>query len=283
MKSFTLGLIGLRGDIIRFRWALIAATVIALIARAQAITEPMYSVDGYAFLNRPEEWRTLLMANGRWGLVALLWLQTQIGYAGMGVVPSALILSTVCFVGAAFLYARILLTKIELPELLIFLTLFTLHPYNTEFFTFSDATLGISLPIFLAAVALACMESTVRPWRGAVLGGVFMVIALSIYQLALAHAVVVCLLSIVRRIANSDPSQARGRRWRLLIVSPPVRSLLTVVLAFVVLLLMTIAISRFSGIALARRAELSFSFPDFWPGAGSVVVTGSLGVVCLPE
>src|SRR3974390_2577306 len=118
-------------DVLRFRWVLIGLMLLEFIARAQSITAPMYSIDGY-FANPDRTGETpIILANGRWGLVAMLWLRGQLGYEGMDVVPSALILSVVLLTGAGFLYARVLLKTFDAAELGIFVALFTLHPFNT--------------------------------------------------------------------------------------------------------------------------------------------------------
>src|SRR5271166_1729104 len=207
-------------DVLRFRWVLIGLMFLEFIARAQSITTPMYSIDGY-FANPDRTVATpLFLANGRWGLVAMLWLRGQLGYEGMDVVPSALILSVVLLTGAGFLYARILLKKFDAAELGIFVALFTLHPFNTELYTFSDATLDNTLAVFLVACGLTT-AGTMRSWLGVATGGFLMLIALSIYQLAIAHAVIVSMLAIAERTTKLVGNQpARGRLRQVLAMAP---------------------------------------------------------------
>jgi len=245
-------------DARRFRWVLIALMLLALAARAQSITGPMYSIDGYIG-GDPASYR-LFLANGRWGLVALLWLRAKLGYVGMDVTPSALILSIGLFAGAGFLYARVLLGKLSASEFLIFAALFTLHPFNTEFYTFSDATLDIALSAFLAAAGRACAGASARSGLGAATGGLLVLVALSIYQLAIAHVVVVSLLTIVERMTRPDSAQ-RERGLRPLFVTAPARALAIAIAAAIVFLLTMLITPYVFGVALSERADLS-GVPD---------------------
>jgi hypothetical protein len=249
-----------REDLYRFRWAFVVLTLAGVVARAQAITAPMYSIDGYMVNYDPWGLYSLLLSNGRWGLVVLLRLREKLGYSGMDVIPSSLLLSIILFVGAGFFYARILLPKLKTAELLIFVTLFSLHPYNTEFFTFSDTTLNIALPMLLAPIGLTCVEATGRRWLGAGIGCLLMIIALSIYQLVLAHVAIVCLLAIIGQILRLDVAQRRTLHWSAIFAVPPIRALLLTAVAVVIFLVSAVAIARAYGITLAGRAALSGDF-----------------------
>ena len=174
-------------------------------------------------------------------------------------IPSAIVLSVVLFTGAGFLYARVLLKAFDAPELVIFVALFTLHPFNTEFYTFSDATFDIALSIFLAAAGLAVAGTTVRPWLGAATGGLLMLTALSIYQLAIAHAVIVALLAIVERMMRFAPGQPTCERLRQVLLMPPTRALgLAIAVAALSLISAKLILGAFH---IASADELS-RFPD---------------------
>jgi hypothetical protein len=194
----------------RFRWCLIALTLLALVARMQSVTTTMYSSDSYNSDNA-KELALAVTANGRWGLGILLRQRAKLGYFGMDVVPSSLVLSMLLLTGAGFLYARFLSPKLSNVELFIFAALFTLHPFVTEFYTFSDATLDIAIAIFLAAVGLACASATARPRLGMVAGCVLMVFALSIYQTPIAHLGVVGLLGLIAWGLQLEPAPTGPR------------------------------------------------------------------------
>ncbi len=268
MKSWvSSGLSAIWADVLRVRWALIVLVLVALAARSQSITTPMYSIDSYVSRDDPTL-LTSILSNGRWGLVALLWLREKFGYAGMDVIPSALILSIALFTCAGFLYARVLLTRFDGVELLMFVALFTLHPFNTEFYTFSDTTLAITLSIFLAAAGLACASATARPGSGAAIGGILMLAALSIYQLAIVHLVIVSLLTAIERVAGLYPAQPGQRRLRQIVATPPVRALLVITAIAIVSFIITLILHHFFGTTAGVPANQSrvpdiSEVPDF--------------------
>ena len=270
-------------DVLRFRWVLIGLMLLEFIARAQSITAPMYSIDGY-FANPDRTGETpIILANGRWGLVAMLWLRGQLGYEGMDVVPSALILSVVLLTGAGFLYARVLLKTFDAAELGIFVALFTLHPFNTELYTFSDATLNNTLPVFLVGCGLTVAGTTVRSWLGVATGGFLMLIALSIYQLAIAHAVIVSMLAIAERTIELFRNQPARGRLRQVLAMAPTRGLAVAMAAATLSLIASMIIVDAFHIAFAdgraRLPDLSL-IPDL--AAKAAGLAGALRMVFMP-
>src|SRR5208283_2667167 len=132
----------------------------------------------------------------------------------------------VLLIGAGFVYARVLFDKPDAIEVFVFTSLFALHPFNTEFYTFSDVTLIIMLAIFLAAVGLACANAGSRTWIGPAVGGLLLVLSASIYQTAFVDSAVVSLLCLVGRIPASGAATT-GLRLPLRYASiPQVRAFL---------------------------------------------------------
>jgi hypothetical protein len=222
----------------------------------------MYSFDGYS----PDSGNArilaeIVLAQGRWGLAALLQLRERLGYFGMEVIPSSLIASTLLFTGAGFLYARVLSPKLSDIELFIFVALFTLHPFVTEFYTFSDATLDIAIAIFLAAVGFACASATVRPRLGMAVGCLLMVFALSIYQAPIAHMAVVGLLGVIGWELQLEPASAGPPRVRDFLATGQFRALATVAASAVLYFLSMRLVPRVFDIALDEGAKLSWP-PD---------------------
>ena len=219
------------------------------------------------------------MQNGRWGFVLTSWLLSQLGYAGMDVVPSALILSTALLIGAGFVYARVLFGEPGAFDVFVFISLFALHPFNTEFFTFSDVTLTITLAIFLASVGLACTNATARPWTGLAAGGFLLVLATSIYQLALVDAVVVGLLSLIGRTPTIKPTQTRRRTLLRYASLPQARGLFVLIAAAMAYLACTLAVRRIFGLALSERLGNALSFGG---GERVKILIASLRLVLKP-
>ena len=244
----------------RFRWCLIALTLLALVARMPSLTTPMYSIDGYNSANA-RDLSQFVMTQGRWGLAVLLRLRGQLGYFGMDVIPSSLVLATLLLTGAGFLYARVLLPKPNNVELFIFVALFTLHPFVTEFYTFSDATLDIAIAIFVAAVGFACASATARPRLGVVVGCLLMIIALSIYQTPIAHLTIVGLLGIVAWASQLEPAPIGPPRVRDFFASRQFRALAAVAASAVLYLVSMRLVPRFFQIALDDRTTLAWP-PD---------------------
>jgi len=254
-------------DGVRFRWPLIVAGVLALLARAQGIATPMYSVDGWGGWD-PGDY-PLFFEEGRFGFVLAQWLLRRVGYAGMDVVPSALVLSTVLLIGAGFVYARVLFDKPDAIEVFVFTSLFALHPFNTEFYTFSDVTLIIMLAIFLAAVGLACANAGSRTWIGPAVGGLLLVLSASIYQTAFVDSAVVSLLCLVGRIPASGAATT-GLRLPLRYASiPQVRAFLG----------LTAAALAYVACTFASRPLLGFTLSDRFANALGAGVSNRLQIL----
>jgi hypothetical protein len=242
----------------------------------------MYSFDGYSpDSDNARALAEIVLTQGRWGLAALVRLRGTLGYFGMDVAPSSLIASTLLFTGAGFLYARVLSPKLSDIELFIFVALFTLHPFVTEFYTFSDATLDIAIAIFLAAVGFACASATVRPRLGMVVGCLLMVIALSIYQAPIAHMAVVGLLGVIGWELQLEPASAGLLRVRDFLATRQFRALATVAASAVLYFLSMRLVPRVFQIALDDRTKLSWP-PDLGDKAHALEKAFRMAFLPLP-
>ena len=110
---------------------------------------------------KPSEFLWFPLSLGRFGLAAVYWLRDAIGYYGNSVAVSSLALAVVAFALAGLFFAKVVIERPSAPEAGLFITLMTLHPFNTEFFHFSDVTLNIMIGLLLSAIG-ACLASALR-------------------------------------------------------------------------------------------------------------------------
>ncbi|WP_081928797.1 glucosyltransferase domain-containing protein [Microvirga sp. BSC39] len=195
--AFTLKILGARYSI-----PIIVVTIMGFIARGQAIFTPLYSIDTYqsAYNKGPGASYDFLLSQGRFGLAALWWLRDALGFYGIEVSSASLILSVILFAIAGVLFALSVFEHLTPGEAFIFTAVFTLHPFNTEFFHFADATFNIVFAIFLAAAGIALAFTAHSNWIAIAGGATLIALSLSIYQLAIAHIGTVWLAALVARV-----------------------------------------------------------------------------------
>jgi hypothetical protein len=244
--------IGLREVVAQYWLATVAGVALAILGRAQTIFFPLYSIDSYSSVYQREGSAAfgVLLPTGRFGLVGLYWLRDLIGYYGLEVAVSSLVLSTLLFAHAGLLFALCIFRKPSNVEATIFITFFVLHPFNTEFFHFSDVTLNIAIAIWLASVGLYVATSVRRFFPAAMGGGLLIVISLSIYQTAIAYLLAACALSLIARFSHLEEDNES------LTTSSQVRATMITLASVPIYLVLTRLVSVLTGVALDSRTSL---------------------------
>src|SRR5262249_47228837 len=99
--------IGLREMTALYWLPTLAGVAFSIVGRAQTIFFPLYSIDSYGSVYHREGSAAygLLLSQGRFGAVGLYWLRELIGYFGLEVAVSSLVLSTLLFAHAGLLFA----------------------------------------------------------------------------------------------------------------------------------------------------------------------------------
>ncbi|WP_201829349.1 glucosyltransferase domain-containing protein [Microvirga zambiensis] len=239
-----------RGYVVSF----IGVLFLGLLARGQAIFAPLYSIDSYdtAYRGEPDAIYGFLLTQGRYGLAALWWLRDAIGFYGIEVASATLIISIILFAASGFLFSIAVLKRPTAAETFILSALFTLHPYSTEFFHFSDATFNIALAIFLGAlgIVLALRKSGLG---GAAVSCLLIFLSISIYQLALVHIGAVWLL-YAAYVLLKDRSDAIEYKENL---SNGLRSLVLISLSLATYLVSLPLLTRLIGVRFDARTDLS--------------------------
>ena len=77
-------------------------------------------------------------------------IREYLGYLGMEVAVSSLVLAVLLFSHTGLLFAQIIVRRPSRAAMTIFLAIFVLHPFNTELFYFANGTFDIALAIWLA-------------------------------------------------------------------------------------------------------------------------------------
>jgi hypothetical protein len=249
---------GLLYDIfLNYRWPMLVSIILSLLAYGQTIFNPLHSIDSYATLydgplNR-ETIRFLLM-QGRFGGIVLVFIQKSIGYYGMEVGVSALILSIFLFSHAGLLLCRIVMGRPSTAEMTLFLMLLTLHPFNAEFFHFASSTFVNVFAIWLAALGLyvATVAAPRRKLSAELLGGFLIFSALTIYQTAIVYPLTASLLALVARLSSPD---AEGRQGSL-VRGPEIRALVVAGLPVPIYLATVRLVSVVTGVEADGRTDL---------------------------
>jgi hypothetical protein len=220
------------GLVFGYVYPFVFVVALNLAARGETIFGPLYSIDTYGqgFQSSVDPvLYDLVLSQGRYGVVPLYWLRELLGYMGAGVAVSALMLAVLLFAHSGLLFAQVILRRPTTVEMTLFLALFTLHPFITEFFHFTDATVVIALAIWLASLGLYVATRVSRTLPAIVGGIVLIAAALSIYQTAISFVVTVCLLALVVRLGRVESADSeaffRSRQARAFIaalVSVPV-------------------------------------------------------------
>jgi hypothetical protein len=242
-----------------YAYPFLFAVVLGLAARGETIFGPLYSSDTYGQALQPyldPGFYNTVLRQGRFGLVPLYWLREVLGYQGAGVAVSALLLSVLLFAHSGLLFAQVILRRPSTAEMTLFLALFTLHPFATEFFHFTDATLVIAVAMWLASAGVYLAARSSRTLPGLVGGVILIALALSMYQTAISFVVTVCLLAVVVRIARLEPSEGGTLRQ-----APQVRAWIAAVVSVPVYLLAVRIVSLATGEPSATTQLLGLSSP----------------------
>ncbi len=243
-----------RDDIKRLRVTFALAICAGIVARGAIIFNPFYSIDGYgeSYAQSYSIYYKLALSQGRYGFLVLMWLRDAIGCIGIETANCSLILSTIVLSAAAVLFSLVIYRRISAFGVLIFVAIFSLHPFMTELFHFSSGTLNLTIPIFLAAAGLAVIASNPTNWLRVGAGIMLNVTALSIYQTAGAYAIVAALLAIVAAITDLDQRHERVR----IIHTPEVRILLAILASVALYLVSIYIVSIFTGVKNDGRTDL---------------------------
>ncbi|AMJ62708.1 hypothetical protein AXW83_22555 [Bosea sp. PAMC 26642] len=169
------------------------------------------------------------------------------------------------FAAAGIFFAKLVLDNPTRSELSIFLAIMTLHPFGTEFFTFSDATLNIMIGLLLSAAGAFLAARSSNQWVSIGIATLLLIAALSIYQTTIAYVLPLCLIALVVRISRRElPAfQQPFFQW------PEFRALIVVLASVVVYLAVAKLISHVSGVPLDGRTDF----------AGLVDVKAKLSIV----
>jgi Glucosyl transferase GtrII len=241
-------------ELIFYKSALFTGLIVSFVSRAQSVFYPQYSVDGYnvAYSNYLENnWISFTL--GRYAEVILNYTRAQLGYIGVEVSGSSLIFAIILSTLTGLVFATLVFTRPTLVEAAIFIVIFTLHPFNSELFTFSDETLNISIAFFLAAIALYCaMNIRTRALAAAVSIPLF-VFSLAIYQTVIASVLTVCLLALAAQISDSKSDISIFRLYK----SPPVQAFIIATFSVLLYLLTTLPFAWMTGIPTDGHVDLS--------------------------
>ena len=186
--------------------------VLAFLARGEAVTSPLWSVDGYAVAQLSEPAYEHFLSQGRYGSAMVNAILDTLGLYGPDVTVAGMAASILLYVHAGLLFAHVVFRRPTSVEASVFLTLFVLHPFFSEMVYFSEATLHHTLAFWFAASGLYLAS---RPglgrWTTLVGACALLVLATSMYQTATAYAVVVVLLALGVDVARLDGSGGQRR------------------------------------------------------------------------
>lgn len=239
----------------RYYRPLLAVIIIGLVARGQAVLTPLYSIDTYhaAYVKEAAATYDFLLSQGRYGWAILWWLRDAVGVHGVEVTSAGMMLSVVMLAVTGFLFAVAILKDPTPAETALFATIFTLHPFNTEFFHFSNVTIDITFAILLSAVGMAAAFSIPSVKFAAFVSIPLIVASLGIYQLAAAHIGAVWLLATTAKlIEKRSGTVTLGSR-----LERPLQVILIIAIGLIILAISLVLIRLVVGIPLDGRADLS--------------------------
>ncbi|WP_162820859.1 glucosyltransferase domain-containing protein [Microvirga calopogonii] len=239
----------------KYSGPILLAFILGVLARGQALFAPLYSIDTYsaAYNKGPEATYSFLLSQGRFGLAAIWWLRDVLGVYGIEAASASLGIAIFLLVVAGLLFVLALLERPTPLEVLVFASIFTLHPFNTEFFYFADATFNISLAIFLSSIGIAAATLLQTRWKAIFWGATFTAFALSIYQSAVAHVGTIWLLATIARLIYDT-----GNRLTLKAnLAHSIRSLVSIAIGLALYLACLGIIKRVTGINLDARTDFS--------------------------
>lgn len=225
-----------------------------LLAKGAAVFQPSFSSDGYHLQYLLEQGRNIdpkfFLGQGRIGLSIIHWLRDLIGYSGADVSGSSIIIAIACWIFSGWMLARVIAPQITTIEQIIFGLVFSLHPFTTEMFTFSEATLNTNIAVMIGAAGLYVGIFDNERWRGLVIGGGLIFLSLTIYQLAINYCVIALGLGFASRIISESDTRSQSMQRLFL-------GCFALVLATVFYLIFVLAIGWMMHVVPEDRSNLS--------------------------
>jgi hypothetical protein len=193
------------------RWAFIAGILANLVARGQALFGSLYSIDGYFVAKKSfNDEIAYNLGDGRF-LRALLWrLQELLGFSPVASEAVSLALATVALVAAAILFSEAIFGKRASDKTMLFVALFTLHPFLTEYFYYGEVAFGIALSVLFAALAVRLTKVGLHPTMSIFASAAAGAAALATYQVAIGFI----LAGFMLASAMEAGSDAAPTVWR---------------------------------------------------------------------
>jgi hypothetical protein len=261
--------------------------LVSILGRGQVLFQPLYSMDGYMYAYHFTLLYTLFLQQGRYGLAILTWMREMLGYYGPDVAVSALIFSVLLFFGGALLLARSIFSSTRQSAVLIFVVMVLVHPFGTEFFYFSEATLGVAIAFFLGSAGTYLAIKGTRFSLHTAAATSLLVLALSIYQSIICCAAASCLMAILSQLLYSDDGTIKNAECR-----PQIRALGVCIASVFVYIFSLKIVAVVVRVPVDGRMDFSafISWPQaqakvlvlanafelfFWPMPGLVSPTGS--------
>jgi hypothetical protein len=199
-------------SVLRERWERVGPAVIAgilanLVARGQALFGSLYSTDGYFVAKKSfADEIAYNLGDGRF-LRALLWrLQELLGFSPVASESASLALAMVALVAAAVYFAEAVFRERARDATVLFVLLFTLHPFLTEYFYYGEVAFGIVLSVLFAALATYLTAAGLRLGTSIIASAAAIVAALATYQVAIGFIVAgFTLASVMDACAEAGP------------------------------------------------------------------------------
>jgi Glucosyl transferase GtrII len=225
----------------------LTALMLALIARWQALL-PGYSTDDFPIMVDEHDWTFgQFAAMGR-----TIYYELHSALLSLGAAPPysptlGVVLGTLALVAIGILACRLWKIQNLYVESTIAVCFIVLHPYQSETFTYRISPLFLAIPLVLCFVALVeCHRSTAR-WLWSV-GA--MIVAFSIYQVAVNYAIMALLFGVVFYFCRAGNAESEPGFWNTL------RSqLMMLVAAAAGYLVLTFTIGAISGYPVGSRGD----------------------------
>lgn len=192
-----------------FCWAranpVLATALIVVFARLPFILEPSLSLDDYKYLTTLPP-KDLLISQGRFGWLVVERLAYFFGLSGPYWYVHATIFGLVSLAAVGVFTARVAF-KLEHGNgslsIVIVAVMFALHPYHAEIITFREAFPFYALAMLLVSVGINILVAKTG-FESLLLGTMFLLVALSINQLALNLVAVVFLTRALISTLSGD-------------------------------------------------------------------------------
>jgi hypothetical protein len=233
---------------------LILLVILGVLARAQTLFSPLLSIDTYevAVSSGPTEKFKLLIEQGRFGLMTLWWLRGILGVWGPSATSISLMLSVPILAISGLLFAFSISRDMTIRSATLLAAIYSLHPFLTEIYYFSDAAFNIFLAMCLASIGVLFALQEDRQAASWIVGVTTIAAALSVYQLVVAHIGTVWLLAVVARTMRQKvPSSWMTTYWR------EIRALCIMALSLAVYIATASLIANLAGWPLDARNSFS--------------------------